>query len=704
MLVDEQQQQMFSLDASSLDDFINLDALSSQPTLGASGSQSSASPRSPFSFQNLPLTPPPIFASSIPQPSTADDVFFSFFLEDEFSKAQPMPPPVSPYDFLANMTAAGGSGIGIGTSSSPEASSSGNSPSSYTHSPQPSFGIDPQLVGTPATSKALSDFDEEEHHDAPSLTLPEEEEEKEDESPSTSGNSASRGKISRKGTVLSGGIRKTSTVSSIDKENGPSKENKSRNESTPLKILEPEDWRPSPEEYKRMSSKEKRQLRNKISARNFRVRRKEYITTLEGDIAERDRLIDAIRAELGSSKSENIALRQEIAALKKCLLEGRNLPDLPPPAELPPSPALPPVPSTSTSHPTTSSSTPSIVTPNTQKDLPTSPRLGSRAFWGGLGGMGVTPVHTTFIPPIAVLASKASLASSSPILQPSIFYEETVRSRAPQENINPGLNSSPQRNFVEKNGTANINPALNHLSSIGNVGAFDAFTDTNPFTLKTLDAYRMQLWGKMAAQQQMSQAQQSHAQQIHTLPHSPPLASSGFASRLQPHFLLAPTKVAGTSSKAPAGSSGAYPTPPPSPPTLSSSSTSQAAATPTREQAEIAALASQTLLGKLGHAFWDAFSGSSNSSSHLTPTSAAICKQWDADKVRKVLEGRAVVKVVDVEPEQTVAPPVASASVSTSSIQMAKGPEKVKSPGQCCMLTDILEESMRSLTLGKKMN
>jgi hypothetical protein len=35
-----------------------------------------------------------------------------------------------------------------------------------------------------------------------------------------------------------------------------------------------DDWRPSPEEYKKLSSKEKRQLRNKISARNFRVRRK----------------------------------------------------------------------------------------------------------------------------------------------------------------------------------------------------------------------------------------------------------------------------------------------------------------------------------------------------------------------------------------------------------------------------------------------
>ena len=35
-----------------------------------------------------------------------------------------------------------------------------------------------------------------------------------------------------------------------------------------------DDWRPTLEEYQKMSSKEKRQLRNKISARNFRVRRK----------------------------------------------------------------------------------------------------------------------------------------------------------------------------------------------------------------------------------------------------------------------------------------------------------------------------------------------------------------------------------------------------------------------------------------------
>lgn len=43
----------------------------------------------------------------------------------------------------------------------------------------------------------------------------------------------------------------------------------------------PADWRPSPEMLAKMTSKEKRQLRNKISARNFRVRRKgEFLVRL----------------------------------------------------------------------------------------------------------------------------------------------------------------------------------------------------------------------------------------------------------------------------------------------------------------------------------------------------------------------------------------------------------------------------------------
>lgn len=157
--------------------------------------------------------------------SSADDALFSLFLEDDFSKL-----PHS-YDF---------------PSTSPDDASS----STASHSPLPMFAIDPQLVGTPATSKALSDFgddDRDSDDDLPPLPKP---------------------KPSRKGTVMSGGIKKAPLP---EKEN---KEGKSKKDFASLKILEPEDWRPSPEEYKKMSSKEKRQLRNKISARNFRVRRK----------------------------------------------------------------------------------------------------------------------------------------------------------------------------------------------------------------------------------------------------------------------------------------------------------------------------------------------------------------------------------------------------------------------------------------------
>jgi hypothetical protein len=68
-------------------------------------------------------------------------------------------------------------------------------------------------------------------------------------------------------------------------------------------------WRPSPEEYKKLSSKEKRQLRNKLSARAFRTRRKDYIGTLEGHIKDRDDVIDEMRSELVHTRNENRSLR-----------------------------------------------------------------------------------------------------------------------------------------------------------------------------------------------------------------------------------------------------------------------------------------------------------------------------------------------------------------------------------------------------------
>ena len=88
-------------------------------------------------------------------------------------------------------------------------------------------------------------------------------------------------------------------------------------------IDDDDSWRPSPEEYKKLSSKEKRQLRNKLSARAFRTRRKDYIGTLEAHIQDRDSVIDAIRSELVSSRVENQDLRYVLFLLSRLALTSQ---------------------------------------------------------------------------------------------------------------------------------------------------------------------------------------------------------------------------------------------------------------------------------------------------------------------------------------------------------------------------------------------
>ena len=181
----------------------------------------------------------------------------------------------------------------------------------------------------------------------------------------------------------------------------------------------------------------------------------EYITTLEGDVAERDQLIDAIRAELGSTKSENAALQQEIKALKRALLgtAGRaSSPALPPPSPLPISAPSPAARSTASSS--------SLLTPNMHKDLPsTSPRLAAKGFWGGSSTFGgITPVHAVTIPDLIAGAA----------IKPTL-----------QENINPSLNTNSSANNI----------GLATLGGPGKPAPFDSFADSNPFTMKTLDAY-----------------------------------------------------------------------------------------------------------------------------------------------------------------------------------------------------------------------
>ena len=192
------------------------------------------------------------------------------------------------------------------------------------------FGIDPALVGIPAPSvpaTELETVEEEDESSQDAQSAPQTQTMKPDEqrerltltiTPSKVGG---HGKL-RKGTVQSGGIVKKSLSSpsahsSRDKENssllsttsGQSaasiaanaaalKRAKTRASSEVSSNADADeffltsksssasnnddlaiDWRPSPEVLAKMSSKEKRQLRNKISARNFRVRRKGTVSS-----------------------------------------------------------------------------------------------------------------------------------------------------------------------------------------------------------------------------------------------------------------------------------------------------------------------------------------------------------------------------------------------------------------------------------------
>ncbi|CAO3629730.1 unnamed protein product [Cunninghamella blakesleeana] len=80
-------------------------------------------------------------------------------------------------------------------------------------------------------------------------------------------------------------------------------------------------------DIKKLTPKERRQLRNKISARNFRVRRKEYITTLEQQVNEHKKHAEVLVEKLDRAENENKQLRQEVDSLKRqnLLLQQQQL-------------------------------------------------------------------------------------------------------------------------------------------------------------------------------------------------------------------------------------------------------------------------------------------------------------------------------------------------------------------------------------------
>ncbi|KAJ7880753.1 hypothetical protein B0H14DRAFT_3106117 [Mycena olivaceomarginata] len=617
-------------------------------------SQSSGSRESTPSL----LTPPqPVPAAPVPS-------FFNFLDEDVKSLDPLAMLSSAPYDFFG-FSATGGGGGGGSSSSTMSIDSSAEMSAML-------GGINPQLVGSPATV-SYSDFDSSEST-SPSqndATSPE------DSGPPVIApvKVGGHGKA-RKGTVVSGGIKKSSSASAAAaaKENTsaansfmPSTTFKPRNKAADDEDGDdddlPADWRPPPEVFQKMSSKEKRQLRNKISARNFRVRRKEYISTLEDNIAERDRLLSAIRSELGSTQSENLALRQEIATLKRTLLDNRGPAlVLPPPAPLSsPSPS-------SVSSATSSPKESELPAAHTLKDIAgSSSSAATSRFWGGahaLGMGGYTSVHTARIP---------ELLPSPPPQQ--------------QENLNPALNGSVKVTEVLRSG-------LGLGAGTGPAGVqADAFGDANPFTVRSLDQYRMHLWGRMAAQVPAQQG--AH----------PPFPLSGLAGGLRPKYFASPTLPYASSSTNHSTSSLAA--------SLAGLSLSpkgsalqaqqqrqreqqreaESARERERETAMYAAMASQTLLKKLGGAFWDAFSGHEGKSA-LPSSSSSL----DTEKVRKVLEGRAVVRVVDLDPPS---PKIAPASPKMAATSASKD-KCQKAIDKCHSMAGVLEESMRSLSLGKK--
>ncbi|KAF9179480.1 hypothetical protein BGZ51_006899 [Haplosporangium sp. Z 767] len=76
---------------------------------------------------------------------------------------------------------------------------------------------------------------------------------------------------------------------------------------------------PSSTDMKKMTSKERRQLRNKISARNFRIRRKEYIGTLEEQVEQHKTEAQHLREAVVMVYEENKRLKEELESVKRQL-------------------------------------------------------------------------------------------------------------------------------------------------------------------------------------------------------------------------------------------------------------------------------------------------------------------------------------------------------------------------------------------------
>ncbi|GAA5931476.1 hypothetical protein JCM3775_006865 [Rhodotorula graminis] len=458
--------------------------------------------------------------------------------------------------------------------------------------------------------------------------------------------------------------------------------------------------KPDPDEYQKLSSKEKRQMRNKISARNFRHRRKEYITTLEEEISSRDTIISELRDEVGVIRAENSGLRTEVATLKEkwqdLLDKLSSLSGTPvaSPAGTaaaglgtnPPRAVAAAVAGSSSAaslaavkeeegetgslsaQPASASSrrigtrSGGVARPNLTKDVSALGRRGATGSWataGGFGG-GFTSVHTTLLPDVNL----ADGLHGKPSLPPFAT-----------QSFNPALNALTARQLADLPAmTAHLRNA--GLSSGGNnqqpqqsqqapKGTFEDFFASNPYWLRPdqLDQSRAALYGKLANNAAgLVAAQAKSSQQDGFLPVPAGFAPSFFRSSTSPSAASSAASsdlTASTSAAAPTKSSTAaellaFQSPATAfalgvshqDATLGAAAAEQHAALMTA--ARVATLARETLASRMWSAFVDAFAGPA-----VGPGAAAAAEQQQrgaisADKVAAVLGGRARVEVVPV--------------------------------------------------------
>lgn len=90
---------------------------------------------------------------------------------------------------------------------------------------------------------------------------------------------------------------------------------------------DPQPWGMPQEEYKKLNPKDKKQVRNRIGARRFRAKRKDYVNQLEAGIRLRDDEITNLQSRLESQRNEinELRLQLKLPLLPRSELSGLGL-------------------------------------------------------------------------------------------------------------------------------------------------------------------------------------------------------------------------------------------------------------------------------------------------------------------------------------------------------------------------------------------